>query len=125
MTTESTSASPPLRQSTVWLMATTVGVVVANIYYAQPLLADIAHSFGLSVTRAGAIAMLSQAGTATGMLLFVPLGDKFERRRLITILLLGAFVASSAAPVDTRQGSTEFDIKRLAMSCIPHSLLCK
>jgi predicted MFS family arabinose efflux permease len=82
-----------MSRSTVWLMATTVGVVVANIYYAQPLLADIAQSFGLTVTRAGAIAMLSQAGTATGMFLFVPLGDKFERRSLITILLLGACIA--------------------------------
>src|SRR5271157_2428321 len=54
-------------QSTVWLMAITVGVIVANIYYIQPLLADIAHTFGLSVTRVGTIAMLSQAGTALGM----------------------------------------------------------
>ncbi|HWB61491.1 MAG TPA: MFS transporter [Chthoniobacteraceae bacterium] len=93
MTAEPNSETPSLRPSTVWLMATTVGVVVANIYYAQPLLAAIAKSFGLSVAHAGAIAMLSQAGTATGMALFVPLGDKFERRSLVTVLLLGAFVA--------------------------------
>jgi predicted MFS family arabinose efflux permease len=99
MSAHSNDASPlataqePMRRSTVWLMATTVGVVVANIYYAQPLLADIAHSFGLTVTHAGAIAMLSQAGTATGMFLFVPLGDKFERRSLITLLMLGSFAA--------------------------------
>src|ERR1700722_10300836 len=83
----------PMPKSLVWLMATTVGVVVANIYYAQPLLADIAHGFGLTVTQAGAIAMLSQVGTAAGMFLFVPLGDKFERRTLITILMLGAVAA--------------------------------
>ena len=70
-------------QTTVWLMAITVGVIVANIYYVQPLLADIAHTFGLSVTRVGSLAMLSQAGTALGMFLFVPLGDKYERRSLI------------------------------------------
>lgn len=80
----------PMRRSLVWLMAISVGAVVANIYYAQPLLADIAHSFGLTVTQAGAIAMFSQVGTAVGMFLFVPLGDKFERRSLITILMLGA-----------------------------------
>jgi predicted MFS family arabinose efflux permease len=77
----------------VWLLATTVGVVVANIYYVQPLLADIAQTFGLTVTKAGAIAMLSQVGTAVGMFLFVPLGDKFERRWLITVLMLGSFAA--------------------------------
>ena len=63
-----------LPQTTVWVMAITVGVIVANIYYVQPLLADIANTFGLSVTRAGTVAMLSQAGTALGMFLFVPLG---------------------------------------------------
>ncbi len=79
-----------LSRSTVYVMAVTVGVVVANIYYAQPLLAEIGRTFGLTVTKAGAIAMLSQAGTATGMFLFVPLGDKFERRGLILWLLVGA-----------------------------------
>src|SRR6202051_1143738 len=80
-------------QSTVWLMAITVGVIVPNIYYVQPLLADIARTFGWSVTRAGTVAMLSQAGTALGMFLFVPLGDKYERRSLILLLVLGAFVS--------------------------------
>src|SRR3982074_2061018 len=78
-----------LPQTTVWLVAITVGVIVANIYYVQPLLADIANTFGLSVTRAGTIAMLSQAGTALGMFLFVPLGDKYERRSLILLLVIG------------------------------------
>src|SRR5580704_18795620 len=80
-------------QTTVWLMAITVGVIVANIYYVQPLLADIAHTFGLSVTRVGTVAMLSQAGTALGMFLFVPLGDKYERRSLILLLVIGELVA--------------------------------
>jgi predicted MFS family arabinose efflux permease len=82
-----------LRHSTVLLMAITVGVVVANIYYAQPLLSEIARTFGLKVTGAGAIAMLSQAGTAIGMFLFVPLGDKYERRFLIIALLLCCFAS--------------------------------
>src|SRR5258708_14509602 len=81
-----------LPQTTVWLMAITVGVIVANIYYVQPLLADIANTFGLSVTRAGTVAMLSQAGTAIGMFLFVPLGDKYERRSLILLLVIGGFI---------------------------------
>jgi predicted MFS family arabinose efflux permease len=83
----------PLRNTTVWFMAISVGVIVANIYYAQPLLADIARTFRLSVTQAGAVAMLSQAGSALGMFLFVPLGDVRERRSLISILLLGATVS--------------------------------
>lgn len=83
----------PLRDATVWFMAISVGVIVANIYYAQPLLADIARTFRLSVTQAGTVAMLSQAGSALGMFLFVPLGDVRERRSLISVLLLGATVS--------------------------------
>jgi len=83
----------PLSEATVWLMAVTVGVIVANIYYIQPLLKVIAGNFGLSVGQAGTLAMLSQVGTALGMLFFVPLGDKFERRSLILWLLMGIFVA--------------------------------
>ena len=67
-------APKPLPQATVWLMAVTVAVIVANIYYIQPLLEVIAHDFHLTVERAGALAMLSQVGTALGMLFFVPLG---------------------------------------------------
>jgi predicted MFS family arabinose efflux permease len=44
-------------------------------------------------TWAGAVAMLSQAGTAVGMFLFVPLGDKYERRSLILLLVIGEFVS--------------------------------
>src|SRR5579863_3188668 len=76
--------------STVWFMAAATGVIVANIYYVQPLLADIARTFALSVTKAGSIAMVGQLGTALGMLLFVPLGDTREKRSLITVLLFGA-----------------------------------
>jgi predicted MFS family arabinose efflux permease len=86
-------------QTTVWLMAITVGVIVANIYYVQPLLADIANTFGLSATRAGIVAMLSQAGTALGMFLFVPLGDKYERRSLILLLVIALWLGCAAFAV--------------------------
>jgi predicted MFS family arabinose efflux permease len=89
----STAEPKPLPQSTVILMAVTVGVIVANIYYIQPLLAEIARTFNLTVEHAGSLAMLSQVGTALGMLFFVPLGDKFERRSLILWLLAGVFVS--------------------------------
>ena len=71
-------------------MAISTGLIVANIYYAQPLLAEIARDFHLSITQAGALAMTSQIGSALGMLFFVPLGDTMERRTLIIVLLLGA-----------------------------------
>jgi predicted MFS family arabinose efflux permease len=84
----------------VWLMAFSVGAVVANIYYIQPLLATIAAAFHISVPQVGIVAMLTQLGGALGMLIFVPLGDTKERRRLIVTLLVAesiclAFMATA------------------------------
>ena len=73
-------------------MAFSVGAIVANIYYIQPLLSLIAASFHISLPQVGFVAMLTQVGTALGMLCFVPLGDTKERRRLIVALLLSGTV---------------------------------
>src|SRR5437764_808313 len=81
----------------VWLLALTTGCVVANIYYIQPLLADIAREFGLSIAQIGIVAMLAQVGTGLGMLFFVPLGDKYERRGLISALLVAEAGACALA----------------------------
>jgi predicted MFS family arabinose efflux permease len=81
----------------VWLLALTTGCVVANIYYIQPLLADIAREFGLSIAQIGIVAMLAQVGTGLGMLFFVPLGDKYERRGLIAALLVAEAAACALA----------------------------
>ncbi len=74
-------------------MALSVGAIVANIYYVQPLLAAMARTFAVSASVIGLVAMLTQVGTATGMLIFVPLGDSHERRALLTMLLSGACLA--------------------------------
>jgi len=91
--TNQETTQPHIHRTTVWFMAASTGVVVANIYYIQPLLAIIARAFGLTSTGAGAIAMITQVGTCLGMLLFVPLGDSHERRSLITWMLAGAVIA--------------------------------
>ena len=95
------AASPPppapLTGATVWTLAAATGVAVANLYYNQPLLAQMARSFGVRAGAAGFIPTLTQAGYALGLLLFVPLGDRLERRRLITIMLLASTLALAAA----------------------------
>jgi predicted MFS family arabinose efflux permease len=79
-------------------MAAAVGTIVANIYYIQPLLADIARTFHLSPARAGLVATLMQLGTTSCMLLIVPLGDIRERRSLIAsmVFVLSAGLAGVA-----------------------------
>ena len=74
-------------------MAVGSGLSVANLYYAQPLLADMAADLGVTDRRMGSVAMLSQVGYAAGMLLFVPLGDRLERRSFILTTLGAVSVA--------------------------------
>lgn len=61
-------------------------VSVANMYYCQPLLPEIGRSLAVSDRAIGYLPMWTQAGTALGMLTFVPLGDVFPRRRLIGVM---------------------------------------
>lgn len=93
---EASRLSPML----VLLMAVTTGLAVASNYYAQPLLRTIAEQLSLSYTRAGIIITTAQAGYALGLLLLVPLGDMFERRRLIVVMMVlasaGLLVSASA-----------------------------
>jgi predicted MFS family arabinose efflux permease len=82
-----------MKQSIYWVMALAAGLVVANNYYNQPLLVDFAQSFGVTERQAGAVSIASQAGYALGLLLFIPLGDKVELRKLFALTLGAAVVA--------------------------------
>jgi predicted MFS family arabinose efflux permease len=82
-----------LEKGEVFLLALSSGGMVATIYYIQPLLAAIARDFHVSEASMGAIAMLSQLGTALGMFSLVPLGDNHERRKLIVLLILANTVS--------------------------------
>ncbi|TGE14315.1 MFS transporter [Hymenobacter elongatus] len=90
-------STAPLTPALVWLMAVACGLVVANIYYNQPLLADIGREFGLSDSRASLVATLTQVGYTLGLFFVVPLGDKLERKRLILLLLVCAAAAMAGA----------------------------
>jgi predicted MFS family arabinose efflux permease len=83
------------------LMSISAGVVVANLYYNQPLLELMARSFNTAPRWIGLVPTLTQIGYAVGMLLFIPLGDVADRRRLIltmSVLSIGALIAAALAP---------------------------
>ena len=89
----------------ILLLAGACGLIVANIYYAQPLAGPIGAELGLSPQATGLIVTMTQIGYAAGLLLLVPLGDLVENRRLVVavialgmVSLAGAAVARSAAP---------------------------
>lgn len=75
-------------KSLVFLLATAVGVTAANLYYAQPLVAQISQALGLSAGAAGLVVTLTQAGYGLGVLLVVPLGDIVENRRLVLTMIV-------------------------------------
>lgn len=70
----------------IMLMAVSAGIAVANIYYNQPILKEIAMEFGTTETRAGLTSMLSQIGYGLGLFFITPLGDKVNKRSLIIAL---------------------------------------
>lgn len=92
---------PPLHRWQVLLMSVATGVAVASNYYAQPLLHTIADAFGVPFGQVGMVVTAAQLSYAAGLILLVPLGDLFERRRLIVVMSLlsaGGLVISACAP---------------------------
>jgi predicted MFS family arabinose efflux permease len=87
------STQSGISKTVIWSMSIISGLVVANNYYNQPLLGLIAKDFSVSESAAGKISVLTQLGYAFGLLLIVPLGDKFLRKKLILIDLVLVFGA--------------------------------
>lgn len=83
----------------VLLLAVACGAIVANLYYAQPLVGPIAADLGLPPESAGVIVTVAQVGYGLGLLLLVPLADRVENRRLIVVTVAGSAVALAAAAV--------------------------
>ena len=85
--------TPSLKGAQVMMVAMACGVIVANLYYAQPLIGLIRADIGLSAAAAGLIVTLTQIGYGVGLLLIVPLGDLVENKRLVIMALLASAVA--------------------------------
>ena len=87
-----TPAAPPIAPSPanaeinpwlVLLLAVSCGLVVANIYYAQPLVGPISLALGMPAQSAGLIVTLTQVGYGLGLLFVIPLADYVENRGLV------------------------------------------
>ncbi|WSQ63020.1 MFS transporter [Streptomyces sp. NBC_01217] len=83
------------------LLAVASGMTVANLYYAQPLLSTLSGVFHTGTATAGALITLTQVGYVIGMLFLVPLGDRLEKRNLVTALLTITTLALLAAGLAT------------------------
>jgi len=96
-------AAPATRLTTslVGLLAAGAGLSVASIYYSQPMLGLLGQDLGAGEGTVGLVPTLTQLGYAAGILLLAPLGDRYDRRRIIvgkSAVLALALLLSGLAP---------------------------
>ncbi len=88
------------------LLAACCGIIVANLYYAQPLAGPIAAAIGLPPHLSGLVVTLTQIGYGIGLLLIVPLADLAENRLVSAASLV--LTALALALVAAATGATLF-----------------
>ncbi len=95
------STTTGIAPSLVLLLASAAGFSVASLYYSQPMLGVLGADIAASDQAVGLVPTLTQLGYALGILLLAPLGDRFDRRRIILIkaaVLAVALLLSGLAP---------------------------
>ncbi|MFT8590296.1 MAG: MFS transporter [Acetobacter orientalis] len=91
-------AHPMITRPLVLLIATACGLIVANLYYAQPLSGLISASLHMQPGQSGLIVTVTQIGYCAGLLLLVPLADLLENRSLIVWMTRLVALAIFALP---------------------------
>ncbi len=98
----SQNVTSSLSKTLLLLLAITAGLAVASLYYTQPLLGNLMTDLSVSAKQIGSLPTLTQVGYAFGMLLLNPLGDRYNRRKLI--LFKGIALIASLMLTATAQG---------------------
>src|SRR3954463_2048603 len=75
------------RRGIVALMSVATGVVIANMYFAQPLEHALASAMRVPIGSVGGGLTPLQVGYALGLVTLVPLGDLVDRRRLLAVMM--------------------------------------
>ena len=83
------------------ILAVAVGALVANLYYAQPLIALIAPEIGIRPDLAGILVSVTQIGYAIGLFFLVSLADLIENKRLVLIALGGTVLALASVALSS------------------------
>jgi predicted MFS family arabinose efflux permease len=79
------------------LLAATCGLLVAALYFSQPLSSLIAADLGLAPESAGLLVTLTQLGYCAGLVLLTPLGDIVENKRLVLLTMCASALSLSLA----------------------------
>lgn len=93
-----------LTQGLIALFAFSCGAIVANLYYAQPVIELIGPSLHMSAGSASLIVSLTQIGYALGLFFIVPLGDLVENRRLMIATAIVSIASLAAASLAHSSG---------------------
>ncbi|MEP6504239.1 MAG: MFS transporter [Betaproteobacteria bacterium] len=108
-TTHTPAAAPatpehPLTLGLVGLLAAGAGLSVASLYYSQPMLGILGPDIGASPRAIGLVPTLTQLGYALGIFFLAPLGDRYDRRRIILIKAVALCVALLAGGASSSIG---------------------
>ena len=89
-----------LSNSVLYLMSFSAGLVVANLYYNQPLLHQIAMDYGVTESQVSQVALSTQLGYAFGLFFIIPLGDKLSNYKILqfdfVLMVISLLVAATA-----------------------------
>lgn len=80
----------------LFLFSAACAVTVANGYYFHPLIAPIGDEFRADGALLGLVPAFNQLALALGILLLLPLGDRVNNRKLVTLFIAGQFLAMLA-----------------------------
>jgi predicted MFS family arabinose efflux permease len=106
------------------MMAIVAGAVITNIYCTQPILPLIAKGMGVNLTTVDLVAAAALLGFSTGLALLLPLGDRFDRRKLVLIQIVLACIFGVCAAVSP--GIWALIAASFALgivSCVPQQLV--
>ncbi|UPG94002.1 MFS transporter [Luteibacter aegosomatissinici] len=108
----------------IFMMAVIAGAVITNLYCVQPILPLIATGFHASLTAVDLVAGAALLGFSTGLALLLPLGDRFDRRKLVLAQIVIAFLLDLVAlfvPDIWALAAVSFGIGMV--SCVPQQLV--
>jgi predicted MFS family arabinose efflux permease len=106
------------------MMAIIAGAVITNIYCTQPILPLIKAGFGVDLTTVDLVAAAALLGFSTGLALLLPLGDRFDRRKLVLGQIALAFffgIAAAVSPSIWTLIAASFGLG--IVSCVPQQLV--
>ena len=90
----------------ITVLAVATGALVANLYYAQPLVRSIGPAIGIDPALAGSVVSVTQIGYGVGLFFLVSLADLVENKRLVLTLL--AFTTLGLLGVGLATGGAVF-----------------